>query len=146
MRNDKAVPLLNELHRWMIEKVALVEKRSDLAKAFNYLLNNWEAFARYTRDGRLEIDNTAAERSLRGACVGKKNYLFFGADSGGEHAAIIYSLVETCKKNRIDPQRYLEYVLERIANHPINRIEELLPWNVADQLNQPAAVAEAMAA
>jgi transposase len=72
--------------------------------------------------------------------------LFFGSDSGGDRAAIIYSLIETCKLNRIDPQRYLHYVLERIADHPINRVQELLPWNVADRLNKPAQVAKALAA
>lgn len=146
VRQDKAVPLLNELQRWMTAKVAQADKASDLAKAFNYVLKNWAAFVRYTQDGKLEIDNTAAERALRGVGTGRKNYLFFGADRGGEHAAIVYSLVETCKKNRIDPQRYLEYVLARIAQHPSHRIEELLPWNVAPHLEQPAAVAEAMAA
>lgn len=146
VRQEKAVPLLEDLHRWMSGKLALVEKGSDLAKAFNYLLKSWPAFLRYTQDGRLEIDNNSAERALRGVGTGRKNYLFFGADSGGEHAAIIYSLIETCKRNRIDPQRYLEYVLERIAQHPINRIEELLPWNVAPHLKQPEAVTAAMAA
>jgi len=74
------------------------------------------------------------------------NYLFFGSDTSGERAAIIYSLIETCKLNHIDPQRYLHYVLERIAEHPINRIEELLPWNLVDQLQQPAEVTHALAA
>lgn len=74
------------------------------------------------------------------------NYLFFGSDSGGDRAAIIYSLIETCKLNHIDPQRYLHHVLERVADHPINRIQDLLPWNVVDQLNQPAQVAKALAA
>jgi len=78
--------------------------------------------------------------------IGRRNYLFFGSDSGGERAAIIYSLVESCKLNRIDPQSYLQYVLERIADHPINRIEELLPWNVADKLKQPEQVTKALAA
>ncbi len=78
--------------------------------------------------------------------VGRKNYLFFGSDTGGDRAAIAYSLIETCKLNGIDPQRYLEYVLARIADHPINRIEELLPWNVIDKLNQPEQVRQAMAA
>jgi len=146
VRQQKAVPILEDLHRWMVDKVALLDKPSDLAKAFNYLLKNWPAFMRYAQDGRLEIDNTAAERSLCGACVGKKNYLFFGADKGGEYAAIIYSLIESCKLNHIDPQRYLEYVLERIAQHPSNRIEELLPWNVAPHLEQPEAVTQAMKA
>jgi IS66 C-terminal element/Transposase IS66 family len=90
--------------------------------------------------------NNIAERSVRGAGVGRKNYLFFGSDTGGDRAAIIYSLIETCKLNHIDPQRYLHYVLERIADHPINRIEELLPWNLIDQLQQPAQVTHALAA
>ena len=104
------------------------------------------ALCRYTEDGRLEIDNSIAERSIRGIGTGRRNYLFFGSYSGGERAAIIYSLVETCKLNHIDPQRYLHFVLERIAEHPINRIEELLPWNVVDQLNQPTQVTTAVAA
>ena len=78
--------------------------------------------------------------------IGRRNYLFFGSDSGGERAAIIYSLIESCKLNNIDPQSYLQYVLERIADHPINRIEELLPWNVADKLGQPVQVRNALAA
>jgi transposase len=78
--------------------------------------------------------------------VGLKNYLFFGSDTGGERAAIIYSLIESCRRNQIDPQCYLQYVLERIADHPINRVEELLPWDVAGQLNQPYQVTEALAA
>lgn len=71
---------------------------------------------------------------------------FLGSDTGGERAAIIYSLIECCKLNQIDPQRYLHYVLERIAEHPINRIEELLPWNLIEQLRQPAQVTQALAA
>jgi len=146
MRQEHAAPLLTELHVWMIQVRTEVENASALAKALNYALNRWEALVRYTRDGHLEIDNNIAERSVRGACVGKKNYLFFGSDSGGERAAIAYSLIETCKLNHIDPQRYLHYVLERIADYPINRVEELLPWNVADKLNQPDQVTQALAA
>jgi transposase len=145
MRQKHAVPLLAELHGWMVQVRAEVENGSALAKALNYALNRWEALLRYTEDGRLEIDNIA-ERSVRGSCVGKKNYLFFGSDSGGERAAIAYSLIETCRLNHIDPHRYLQYVLERIADHPINRVEELLPWNVANKLNQPDQVTQALAA
>jgi transposase len=145
-RQKHAVPLLNVLHVWMIESLSQIDNKSDLAEAFNYSLNRWEALCRYTKDGRLEIDNNIAERSIRGMGVGRRNFLFFGSDSGGERAAIIYSLVESCKLNNIDPQRYLHYVLERIADHPINRIDELLPWNVADKLNQPAQVTQALAA
>ena len=145
-RQRHAVPLLAALHAWMLETAARIDRESALAKAFNYGFNNWDALQRYAEDGRLEIDNNIAERSVRGIGIGKKNYLFFGSDSGGERAAIIYSLIETCKLNHIDPQRYLHYVLERIAEHPINRIEELLPWNLAEQLNQPAQVTQALAA
>jgi transposase len=145
-RQQHAVPLLASLHAWMIEQSTKVDKGSTFATAFNYAFNNWDALQRYTEDGHLEIDNNIAERSVRGVGVGRKNYLFFGSDSGGERAAIIYSLIETCKLNHIDPQRYLHYVLERIAEHPINRIEELLPWNLADQLQQPAQVTHALAA
>jgi transposase len=143
-RQKYAVPLLNALHAWMVETVSQLDNKSALAIAFNYSLNRWEALCRYTKDGRLEIDNTIAERSIRGMGIGRRNYLFFGSDSGGERAAIIYSLVESCKLNHIDPQRYMQYVLERIADHPINRVDELLPWNVANKLNQPEQVTKAL--
>jgi transposase len=145
-RQRYAVPLLSALQSWMIESLSQVERKSEIAEAFRYSLNRWDALCRYTQDGRLEIDNNIAERSIRGIGTGRRNYLFFGSDTGGERAAIIYSLVETCKLNHIDPQRYLHYVLERIADHPINRIEELLPWNVVEQMNQPTQVTTALAA
>lgn len=81
-------------------------------------------------DGRLEIDNNAAERALRVVALGRKNYLFAGSDRGGERAAAIYSLIGTAKLNGLDPEGYLRDVLSRLAEHPINRIDELLPWNV----------------
>ncbi|MGH7106120.1 MAG: IS66 family transposase [Acetobacteraceae bacterium] len=145
-RQKYAVPQLNALQAWMIETVSQLDKGSKLAEAFNYSLNRWTELCRYTEDGRLEIDNSIAERSIRGMGIGRRNYLFFGSDNGGERAAIIYSLIESCKLNHIDPHSYLQYVLERIADHPINRIEELLPWNVADKLNQPTQVTKALAA
>jgi len=79
----------------------------------------------------LEIDNSAAERALRAVALGRKNYLFCGSNSGGERAAAIYSLVGSAKLNGLDPERYLRQVLTRIAEHPVNRIDELLPWNLA---------------
>lgn len=88
---------------------------------------------RYRDDGRIEIDNNAAERALRGVALGRNNYLFMGSDAGGERAASIYSLVETAKLNGLDPQAYLRGVLTRIADHPINRIDDLRPWNIARQ-------------
>ena len=95
------------------------------------MLTRWTALTRYGDDGRIEIDNNAAERALRAVALGRKNYLFYGSDAGGERAAAIYSLIGTAKLNGLDPEAYLRYVLERIADHPINRIDELLPWNVA---------------
>jgi transposase len=89
------------------------------------------ALMRYCDDGHLEIDNNAAERSLRAVALGRKNYLFAGSDRGGESAAAIYSLIGSAKLNGIDPESYLRNVLSRIPDHPINRIEELLPWNLA---------------
>ena len=94
-----------------------------------YALSRWTALTRYIHDGRIEIDNNAAERSIRGIALGRKNYLFAGSDVGGERAAAIYSLIETSKLNNLDPEAYLRSVLTRIADHPINRITELLPWN-----------------
>ena len=132
-RLERAAPLLKDLHAWLSETLGRVSAKSDLAQAIGYSLAHWQALTRYCEDGRIEIDNNAAERALRGVGLGRKNYLFFGSDAGGERAAAIYSLVETAKLNGLDPEGYLREVFERIAEHPINRIEELLPWNVAQQ-------------
>ncbi|RBP35034.1 transposase IS66 family protein, partial [Eoetvoesiella caeni] len=91
----------------------------------------WQALVRYLDDGRIEIDNNTAERALRGVALGRKNYLFLGSDAGGERAATMYSLLGTAKLNDINPQAYLRHVLSVIADHPVNRVDELLPWNVA---------------
>jgi len=96
-----------------------------------YALGRWEALTRYAEDGGLEIDNNAAERALRAVALGRKNYLFAGSDAGGERAAALYSLIGTAKLNGLEPESYLHDVLSRIADHPINHIDELLPWNVA---------------
>lgn len=94
---------------------------------------------RYVDDGRIEIDNSAAERALRGVALGRNNYLFMGSDGGGERAASLYSLMETAKLNGLDPEGYLRDVLGRIVEHPINRVDELLPWNINSQQLQEAA-------
>ncbi|MGO9994112.1 MAG: IS66 family transposase [Steroidobacteraceae bacterium] len=141
VRQARAGPKLEELHEWLISTVRQLSKKSDLAGAIHYALARWEALTRYRGDGRIEIDNNAAERALRAVALGRKNYLFAGADCGGERAAAMYSLIGTAKLNNIDPEAYLRYVLTYIAEHPINRIDELLPWNLAEQLRPEQKIA-----
>ena len=100
------------------------------ADAIGYVMNHWVALTRYLDDGRIEIDNNAAERSLRGIALGRKNYLFLGSNAGGERAATLYSLLETAKLNGMNPESYLRDVLTVIADYPVNRVAELLPWHV----------------
>jgi hypothetical protein len=107
-----------------------MSRKSDVALAIQYALGRWAALVLFCDDGRVEMDNNAAERALRAVALGRKNYLFAGADSGGERAASIYSLIGSAKLNGIDPEAYLTAVLRRIADHSVNRIEELLPWNL----------------
>src|SRR5258706_1669394 len=136
-RQARAGPLLDGFQRWCHATLAKIPKKSELSGAIRYALSRWSALISYCDDGRIEIDNNIAERALRAVALGRKNYLFAGADSGGERATAIYSLTGTAKLNGIDPEAYLRYVLGRIADHPVNRIAELLPWNVAGQLNPP---------
>jgi len=133
VRQARAGPLLEDLRAWLTNTLGKVSRKSQLAKAIGYSLSRWRSLTRYCDDGRIEIDNNAAERALRGVALGRSNYLFMGSDAGGERAAAIYSLVETAKLNGLDPQAYLRQVLQRIADHPINRIDELLPWNIGGQ-------------
>ena len=140
-RQARAGPKLVELKRWCESTLRKVPKKSEIAGAIRYALSRWAALVRYCDDGRVEIDNNAAERALRAVALGRKNYLFAGSDTGGDRAAAIYSLVGTAKLHGIDPEAYLRHVLERIAEHPINRIDELLPWNLASQLQRSEAIA-----
>ena len=131
VRHTRARPLLQSLHDWFEVSLTKLSRKSDTTAAIRYALGLWTALTRYCDDGRLEIDNNAAERALRAVALGRKNYLFAGSDAGGERAARIYSLIGSAKLNGLDPEAYLREVLTRIADHPINCIQELLPWNLA---------------
>jgi len=134
VRKARAGPELKALHDWMQAALTTLPKKGSLALAIRYSLSLWAALTRYRDDGRIEIDNNAAERSLRAVALGRKNWLFAGSDDGGERAAAIYTLIGTAKLNGLNPEAYLTHVLARIADHPINRIDELLPWNVAAEM------------
>jgi len=118
----------------LIRTLAGLSRKSDTAAAIRYALSRWRALTRYLDDGTIEMDNSAAERALRTVALGRKNYLFAGSDSGGERAAAIYTLLGTAKFNGLDPELYMRHVLERIAEHPVNRLKELLPWNLVASL------------
>jgi transposase len=141
VRNSRARPLLESMRTWMETSLSQLSRKSDTTAAIHYALARWDAFVRYCDDGRIEIDNSAAERALRAVALGRKNYLFAGSDRGGDRAATFYSLIGTAKLNGLNPEAYLRYVLEHIADHPITRIQELLPWNLTTMLtaSEPAA-------
>lgn len=141
VRQTRSRPLLEALHGWLQATLAKLSRKSELAKAIRYALERWRALMLFVDDGGVEMDNNAAERALRAVAVGRKNYLFAGSDAGGERAAAIYSLLGSAKLNGVDPEAYMTEVLRRIADHPINRISELLPWS----LFPAAAVTEAAA-
>lgn len=131
VRQEKSKPLLVTLEKLMREKLATLWAKAPLVEAINYSLNRWDALTLFCDDGQAEISNVLAENALRCVALGRRNYMFAGSDSGGERAAAMYSLLGSCKLNGINPRAYLEYVLTRIADHKINVIDELLPWNVA---------------
>lgn len=133
-REARAGPLIAAFRAWLEGILRKLSAKSALAAAVGYALSRWEALGRYLGDGRLEIDNNAAERSLRTVALGRKNYLFMGSDRGGERAALVYSLIGSARLNGLDPYAYLRTVLERIAEHPIREIDALLPWNLAAEL------------
>ena len=142
VRQLRVLPLLNELEAWMRLERARLSRHADVAKAFDYMLTRWPAFTVFLRDGRICLTNNAAERALRGIALGRRAWLFAGSDRGGERAAVIYSLIATAKLNDVDPQAWLADVLARIADHPIRRLDELLPWH----WRKPTTVHDAAAA
>jgi hypothetical protein len=141
IRQVRAGPLLIDLKSWLEATAARLSRKSELATAIRYALNRWIQLTRYRDDGRLEIDNNAAERAIRTVALGRKNWLFAGSHEGGLRAATLYSVIETAKLNGIDPEAYLRDLLARIATHPARRLDELLPWNWPAKQPQAQAAA-----
>jgi len=128
-RQQRSKPIAEALAIWAEQILPKLSRKSELAKAFRYMRSRWKALLRCLDDGRLALDNNPAERALRCVAIGRKNYLFAGSDAGGRRAAALYSLIESAKLNRLNPQHYLADVLARIADHPARQIAELLPWH-----------------
>jgi transposase len=136
----EAIPLVDAFFDWAGKIVTKLSAKSDLAEAFRYTIKRREALTRYLTDGRLEIDNNIAENALRGVALGRKNYLFAGSDKGGDRAAAMYTIVQTAKLNGVNPEAYLRDTLAKIAEgHPINRINELMPWRSQQSDLRPAS-------
>jgi transposase len=129
VRRELSAPLVADLEIWMREQRAKLSRGNDVAKAMDYMFKRWASFTRFLADGRVCLSNNAAERALRGVALGRKAWLFCGSDRGGQRAAVMYSLIVTAKMNDVDPQAWLADILARIADHPAQQIDELLPWN-----------------
>jgi transposase len=138
-RDERARPCVAELEAWLRGSRAKLSAKADMAKAIDYMLKRWPSFVRFLDDGRICLTNNAAERALRGIAVGRRNWTFAGSDAGGCRAAAMYTLIETCKLNDVDPRAWLADVLARLPNHPATRLGELLPWNWMTTADQQAA-------
>jgi transposase len=136
VRQDRSRSIIDDLEPWLRAKLTLISQKSKLAEAIRYALSRWEGLTRFLDDGCVEIDSNVVERAIRPIALNRKNALFAGSDGGGEHWAVIASLIETCKLIGVEPNAYLADVITRIVNdHPNSRIDELLPWAY---LTQPA--------
>lgn len=140
LRRKRSKPILKKIHRWLTTNQPRAAPKSTLGKAIGYALNNWRALTNFLGDGRLEIDNNRCERTIKPIVIGRKNFLFMGGPKGGWAAGIIFSLIQSCQENDVDPSHYLTDVLQRIPTHPNRRIQELLPhhWKPAQALSLAA--------
>jgi len=129
MRQERSATLVADLEAWMRSHRAKLSRGNEAAKAMDYMLTRWAAFARFLEDGRICLTINAAERALRGIALGRTSWLFAGSDRGEQRAAVMYSLIVTAKLNDIDPQAWLADVLARTADPPASRLDDLLPWN-----------------
>ena len=129
LRQLQAVPGLAEIKRWLDTQVGQVLPKSKMATAVSYMLNQWTRLQRYTTDGRLEIDNNLVENAIRPAALGRKNYLFAGSHEGAKRAALVYTIIANARLHSVEPFAYLKDVMSRIADHPVNKLSELLACN-----------------
>jgi hypothetical protein len=129
-RQEKTKKLLEELFEFWKKAHSKLPNKSRTSKAIQYAFNNKDALMRFLDDGKIEIDNNAAERALRAVAVGRKNWLFAGSDQGGETAAVLYTILETAKLNGINPWQYLREVLDVIQDYNFKKLQDLLPWNL----------------
>ena len=127
-RQVHIAPLVAKLELYLRQQYGRLSRKGDLAKAINYMLSRWDSFARFVHDGRICMTNNAVERRVRTIAVGRRNWTFCGSDRGGDRAAAIYTLVQTCRLNDVDPHAWLRDVIARISDHPQTRLHELLPW------------------
>jgi len=131
-RTTNSIPAIAELTHWLTgltKSLTKLSRKSETAVAINYALGRWPALVRCGDDGQLEFDKNVAERALRAVAIGRKNYLFARSDAGDERAAAIYSLIGSAKLNDLDPELYLPQGTHAVADHPVDRITDLLPWN-----------------
>lgn len=131
LRQEKSIPVLENLKAWMIENYKAVLPQSTIGQAIFYSLQRWDKLMLYTTDSRLQIDNNLVENAIRPVAIGRKNYLFAGSHNGARRAAMLYSFLGTCKTNNVNPFDWLKDILRKIPTHPVNKLQELLPsqWN-----------------
>jgi hypothetical protein len=129
MREEEAVPLLDNFYDWLQKQYALAQPKSSFGKALFYCLNNWNELKQYTTNGALKIDNNHTEREMKYVSMGKRAWLFFGSDQGGKNDAIVSSIISTCRRHGVEPWSYLTDVIQRLTENPAENLEELLPYN-----------------
>ena len=128
VRREKSKPLFDDMHEWLKRERATLTRSSEVIGAMDYMLKRWDGFARFLEDGRVCLTNNAAERALRGIALGRRNWTFAGSQRGADRAAVMLTLITTCRLNDVDPKAWLADVLARIADLPVARLHELLPW------------------
>lgn len=134
LRQSKAKPIFDDLEKWLHAQLPKISGKSPLAKAIRYALNRMPKTRPYLDNGFLELDNNTAERAMKPVAIGRKNWMFAGSQRGGNSMAIAFTLIETAKLNKVDPQAWLTWVLERIADHKINKLDELMPWQYKSEM------------